>query len=84
MTAPSGFVASGSNSGQFTRDRFAVVPELGINVGYQITRHVRASVGYTFLYWSSIVRPGDQVDLGLSGTQIRTDSRFNPAAGPAP
>ena len=83
VVTPAGFLASGSNSGHFTRDRFAVVPEVGINVGYQITKNVRAFVGYNFLYWSSVVRPGDQVDVGLSGTQIPTDTRFNPQAGPA-
>lgn len=81
-TTPTGFLATGSNSGRFTRDEFSVVPEVGVNVGGQITRHLRASVGYTFLYWSSVVRPADQIDVGLSGTQIRTDARFNPAAGP--
>jgi hypothetical protein len=80
---PVGFLATASNSGQFTRDEFAVVPEIGINLGWQFTKHLRASVGYTFLYWSSIVRPGDQVDVGLSGTQLPTDTRFNPGASPA-
>lgn len=83
VLTPAGFLATGSNSGRSTRDAFAVVPELGINVGCQFTRHLRAFVGYTFLYCSSVVRPGDQVDVGLSGTQIPTDSRFNPQAGPA-
>ena len=80
---PAGFLASESNSGHFTRDVFAVVPEFGINVGCQITTNLRAFVGYTFLYWSSVLRPGDQVDVGLSGTRIPTDTRFNPGAGPA-
>ena len=83
VVTPAGFLASESNSGQFSRDRFAVLPEIGINVGCQITPCMRAFVGYTFLYWSSVVRPGDQVDVGLSGTQIPTDTRFNPQAGPA-
>jgi hypothetical protein len=83
VVTPAGFLASASNSGHFSRDRFAVVPEFGLNAGYQITRHLRAFVGYTFLYWSSVVRPGDQVDVGLSGTQLPTDTRFNPRAGPA-
>jgi hypothetical protein len=80
---PVGFLATASNSGHFSRDVFAVVPEVGVNVGWQITPHVRASVGYTFLYCSSVARPGDQVDVGLSGTQLPTDTRFNPGAGPA-
>jgi hypothetical protein len=83
VVTPVGFLASASNSGHFTRDVFAVVPEIGINVGWQITTHLRASVGYTFLYCSSVARPGDQVDVGLSGTQLPTDTRFNPGAGPA-
>jgi len=80
---PVGFLASGSNSGHFVRDRFAVVPEIGINAGYQFTDCLSVFVGYNFLYWSSVVRPADQIDLGLSGTQLPTDSRYNPAAGPA-
>jgi hypothetical protein len=44
------------------RDTFTVVPELGLNIGYQLTNHIRAFVGYNFLYWSSVVRPGDQID----------------------
>jgi hypothetical protein len=80
---PVGFLALASNSGRFTRDEFAVVPEFGINVGWQVSAHLRASVGYTFLYWSAVARPGDQVDEGLSGTQLPTDTRFNPGSGPA-
>jgi hypothetical protein len=38
------------------------VPEAGIDVGYQLTRHLRAKAGYTFIYWTDVVRPGDQID----------------------
>jgi len=82
IVAPVGFLASGSNSGHFVRDRFSVVPEIGVNAGYQLTNHLRVFAGYNFIYWSSVVRPADQIDLGLSGTQIVTDTRFNPAAPP--
>jgi len=80
---PIGFLSSGTNSGRFARDRFTVVPEVGVNAGVQVTRNLRAFVGYNFLYSSSVIRPVDQIDLGLSGTQIPTDSRFNPTTGPA-
>jgi len=80
---PVGFLASSSNSGRFSRDRFAVVPEVGVNAGVLLTPHLRAFVGYNFLYWSSVVRPGDQIDLGLNGAQIPTDSRYDPTARPA-
>ncbi len=65
-----GFLALPTNSGHFTRDRFAVVPEVGINVGYQVTQYLRAFVGYSFLYWSNVVRPGDQIDRTVNPTQL--------------
>lgn len=80
---PAGFLATASNSGHFTRNRFSVVPEVGVNAGVQVTDHLRVFVGYNFLYWSSVLRAADQVDIALSGTQLPTDTRYNPAAGPA-
>jgi hypothetical protein len=46
---------------RYRRDYFTVVPEIDLRVGYQFTRYLRASIGYNFLFWSSVVRPGDQV-----------------------
>jgi hypothetical protein len=60
--AAGGLLAQTSNIGTFTRDHFTVVPEVGINLGYQVTPRLRAFVGYNFLYWSSVVRPGQQID----------------------
>ncbi len=67
---PGGLLALNSNSGGFSRNRFALVPELGVNVGYQITKCIRGFVGYTIIYWDDVVRPGDQIDLGLDVTRI--------------
>lgn len=57
-----GLLAAGPNLGQFTRDRFSVVPEVTLNVGYFLTQNVRVYAGYNFLYWSNVIRPGDQID----------------------
>jgi len=62
-----GWLAQASNIGTYTRDRFAVVPEATVHLGYRVTENVRAAVGYTFLYCSEVVRPGDQIDR-LQGT----------------
>ncbi len=67
-----GLLALPTNSGRFNRDEFAVVPEVGINLGYQVTDHMRAYVGYTFLYWSDVVRPGDQIDRAVNASQLPT------------
>ncbi len=70
VNAPGGLLALPSNLGVYKHDTFAVAPEFGLSVGYQVTRAVRASVGYNFLYWSNVVRAGDQIDRVLSTNQI--------------
>ena len=76
-----GLLAQPTNIGNFSRDRFAVVPEVGLNLGYKFTDHIRAFVGYDFLYWSNVVRPGDQIDRTVNATQIAP--RTGPFVGPA-
>jgi hypothetical protein len=65
-----GLLALPSNMGHSTRDRFAVVPEAGLRVGYQITPNIRASVGYSFTYWSDVERTGKQVDFAIDPRQL--------------
>jgi len=55
-------------------DVFAVVPQVTLNVGYDITRNMRISVGYDFLDWNNVIRPGDQVAVvAPGGTLLRND-----------
>ncbi len=61
-----GLLATQTNIGKRTRDEFAVVPELGVTLGYQLTRRVRATLGYSLIYWSPVVRAGDQIDLDVN------------------
>jgi hypothetical protein len=78
-----GLLALPSNIGSYSRDVFSVIPEVGINVGYQITPHLRAFAGYTFLYWSNVVRPGDVIDTAVNPSQLPTISGPGPLVGPA-
>jgi hypothetical protein len=55
-------LARATNINTTRSDAFAVVPEVGINLGYDVTHHIRAFAGYTFTYWSDVVRPGNQID----------------------
>lgn len=66
---PGGYFALPTNSGTFSQDRFAVVPEAGVNIGYQLCRGVSFFAGYTFLYLSNVIRPGDQIDRVINPTQ---------------
>ncbi|HVS35379.1 MAG TPA: BBP7 family outer membrane beta-barrel protein [Gemmataceae bacterium] len=56
----------GTNIGVHQRNRFAWSPEVGLNLGYQITDHCRFFVGYDFLYVSDVVRAGNQVNLNVN------------------
>jgi hypothetical protein len=61
-----GFLTQRTNIGTYSRDRFTMIPELGVNVGYQMTRRLRATVGYSLIYFGNVVRPGDQIDLDVN------------------
>jgi hypothetical protein len=62
MTFRGGLLAAGPNLGSFTRDKFSVAPEATINLGYWLTPALKFYAGYNFLYWTNVIRPGDQID----------------------
>jgi hypothetical protein len=57
-----GLLATPTNIGEFQRDRFSVVPEVFVSLGYQLTPNLRVFAGYNFLYWTNVIRPGSEVD----------------------
>jgi hypothetical protein len=69
-TVAGGIYAQPTNIGQYERDRFAVLPEVSLQLGLQLTSHVRTFAGYTFMYMSSVARPGNQVDGTINSTQL--------------
>ncbi len=80
QTFRGGLYALPTNIGQFAQARFAVVPEVGCKVGYNLTDNIRLFVGYDFLYWSSVARPGDQIDTALDANRIPNFGANFPAA----
>jgi hypothetical protein len=85
VTVPGGVLALPSNIGVQRGSAFAVLPELNLSVYYQVTSCLRATVGYSFLYWSDVVRPGDQIDHNVDQRQIPTGQNFTPGfVGTAP
>ena len=67
---PNGLYASGTNIGHFTHNAFSIAPELGLSLGYQVTDHIRAFVGYDFLYWTNVVRPAEQINQVVNRAQV--------------
>jgi hypothetical protein len=63
-----GIYALPTNMGSHKRDVFAVVPELTLNVGYDLTSWASVFLGYTFLYVNDVVRPANQLDRRINPT----------------
>ncbi|MFL5339851.1 MAG: BBP7 family outer membrane beta-barrel protein [Gemmataceae bacterium] len=83
FTVPGGLLALTTNSGNFSRDRFSFVNEVNVNVGYKVTPHIRVMAGYTFLYWSRVVRPGDQIDSVVNPFFVPTNLDVTAVPTPA-
>jgi hypothetical protein len=81
--APGGLLALPTNIGRTTRETLAAVPQVGLKVGYICADWLRLYVGYDFLYWSSVVRPGGQVNTTINQTQVPSSPFFGPFSGPA-
>ena len=80
---PAGLLVVSSNRGARAHDEFAAVPEIGINVGYQINPLWRVFVGYNFLYLSDVVRPGDQVSRIVNPNFVPVSQQFGTLPGTA-
>ena len=48
-------------TGRRVRNEFAVVPELGAKLRYSLHECLDLSAGYSFVYWSDVVQPGDHL-----------------------
>lgn len=79
-TFNTGFLAQRSNIGVYDRDQFTMIPELGLTLGYQMTRRIRATMGYSLIYWGNVVRPGDQIDTDINPNLLAPEA--NPFTGP--
>jgi hypothetical protein len=65
-----GLLTQPSNIGRYELNKFAVVPEVGVKLGVQLTDHLRVYAGYNFLYWSNVVRTGDVIDTRVNASQL--------------
>lgn len=63
-------LAQPSNIGSYHRDVFAVVPEFSMNLNYQVTPRIRATLGYTIIYINRVAQAGAQIDTSVDPTQF--------------
>ena len=65
-----GVLAVRTNEGTYTRDSFTMIPQLGIDLGYQVNENWRAYIGYNLLYWATVIHAGEQIDLNIDPRNI--------------
>ena len=81
MYGGSGLYVQPSNFGRTANGVFAVVPEGTFKFGFRLGDAGRVYVGYSFIYLSDAVRPGDQIDRTLNPSQIPLVSGTAPVLG---
>jgi hypothetical protein len=76
-----GLLALSTNIGRHSRDCFSVIPELDFTINYDLTEHIRLGLGYSLIYWSNVLRAGDQIDRSIDFTKVPS---FQPLPTPLP
>ncbi len=78
---PGGLLARPTNmaGSPYAKNMFSVVPELDLNLSYQLTPHAKFVVGYSFLYWTNVARAGEQIN-----TTVNKSTLPNAPAGTMP
>ena len=79
---PGGVLAHPGTTGHFDRTHFAYVPELGLTASVPVLDCLTLSGGFSALYWSHLVRPGDQISRPTSSQLVGLPG-LPTATGPA-
>lgn len=81
---PGGLHALSSNIGNYSRNDFGIMPDLGVKLGWNPTDRIKLFVGYEFLYLNSVMRVGEQVDGRIDTGLLPNQRRAGPLANPRP
>jgi hypothetical protein len=83
VNRPGGFLALSSNSGGHSRTKIAAINDISLAIGYCITDYCQIRIGYDFVYVFQVVRPGEQIDLGINPNLLPFSPTPTPPARPA-
>lgn len=78
---PAGILASPGNLGTHNDSIFSILPEVGVTASIPLGPNLNFRVGYSFLYWSNILRPGNQMDRRIQPGQVPADRFFQVLPG---
>ena len=71
------------NIARYTTNRFTLTTQVGTSLGIKLTDHLRAAVGYQFLYLNNVARPGSQLDSTINPRVVPVSSAFGSLSGPS-
>lgn len=69
VESDAGLLVQPSNTGLFIDDEIGIIPEFAINLMWQFTPQIKATLGYTFIYVNKVLRPGEMIDLTINPRQ---------------
>lgn len=61
-----GVYALQSNIGSYSNSEWSLVPELGANLGWQVSSNVRLTMGYSVLWLQDVARAANQIDFTVN------------------
>jgi hypothetical protein len=67
---PGGLLTQPTNMGSFDTSLLAAAGEVGIAADYALWSQCRLSIGYTFLWLTTVGRAADQVDIAVNPSQL--------------
>jgi Putative beta barrel porin-7 (BBP7) len=64
-----GYFTMPSNIKTRTADRYSIIPEACVTIGYRFTDRFKFQLGYTALYVNNVLRPGREISRKINPTQ---------------
>ncbi len=78
QTMTGGFLTAGSQLGTTERDKFALLPQADVRLGYCMTPNLRFHVGYSFLFLQNVIRPGSLISTQVDSDDFLVDATPDP------
>jgi hypothetical protein len=75
-TTTGGALTAASNVGQFNRNEFTAITEVGLNLGYRFAPCTQFLFGYSFLYINDIASAGSAIDTSIGTNAGVTRPQF--------
>lgn len=73
VTTEGGLLTQPSNIGDVTSNAFSLVPQFNAGLGWHVTPRMSFNCGYTLMYLTNVIRPGDLIDPNVNLSQQTSD-----------